>query len=158
MRCVRQSLMVSCLLRKIGITSYSNTCKYYASIHLTILIIHTRQYYLPPFDQITKDHMKAVLAGQKKFLKMNEVKFCNPPAYDEIGVKALYDKIMTDKVVKMYFPEKLPKGRQMDKSYLYNVWNTIREDDVKQVIAHANSIRYSLESEKVRDNTIVITD
>jgi len=42
---------------------------------------------------------------------MNEVKFCNPPAYDEIGVKALYDKIMTDKVVKMYFPEKLPKGR-----------------------------------------------
>ena len=84
-----------------------------------------------PFELITKDHMKAVLAGDKKLLKMKEVKFCNPPAYDEIGVRALYDKIMTDVEVKQYFPDKLPKGRSMDKSYIYNVWNTIREDDVK---------------------------
>ena len=46
----------------------------------------------------------------------------------------------------------------MAKAYLYNCWNTIREDDVKQVIAHANNIRYSVESDKVRDNTIAITD
>ena len=25
---------------------------------------------------------------------MNEVHFCNPPAYDEIGVKALYNEII----------------------------------------------------------------
>ena len=89
---------------------------------------------------------------------MNQVKFCNPPAYDEIGVKALYEKVVSYPEVKTYFPDKYPKGRQCDRSYMYNVWNTIRPDDVTQVIAHANSVRYSLDSEKVRENTIVITE
>ena len=89
---------------------------------------------------------------------MNNVKFCNPPAYDEIGVKALYDKVVSYPEVKTYFPDKYPKGRQCDRSYMYNVWNTIRPDDVTQVISHANSVRYSLDSEKVKENTIIITD
>ena len=42
----------------------------------------------------TKDHFKAVLAGKKKLYKIKNVNFCNPPAYDEIGVKALYKKII----------------------------------------------------------------
>ena len=43
---------------------------------------------------ITKDHLKAVLTGEKKFLKMSEVRFCNPPAFDEIGVKRLYNRVV----------------------------------------------------------------
>ena len=35
---------------------------------------------------VTKDFMKAVLGGKKALLKMNQVKFCNPPAFYEIGV------------------------------------------------------------------------
>ena len=44
---------------------------------------------------VTKDFLKQVLTEEKKLLKMKEVNFCNPPAYDEIGVKALYDKVKT---------------------------------------------------------------
>ena len=66
---------------------------------------------MPPYEMITKDHMKSVLAGEKSFLKMNQVKFCNPPSYDEIGVKALYDKVISYPEVKIYFPDKYPKGR-----------------------------------------------
>ena len=40
-----------------------------------------------PYHQVTKDYLKDVLQGRKKLLKMSEVSFCNPPAYDEIGVK-----------------------------------------------------------------------
>ena len=54
--------------------------------------------------------MKEVLTGRKKFLKMSEVKFCNPPAYDEIGVKNQYAKVSSQADMKMYFPEKFPKG------------------------------------------------
>ena len=46
---------------------------------------------------------------------MTEVRFCNPPAYDEIGVKALYEKILKQQYMPKYFPSKLPKGRQMGK-------------------------------------------
>lgn len=60
---------------------------------------------------ITKDHMKQVLSGQKKFLKMSEVRFCNPPHYDEIGVLNLYAKVVQMPGMAEYFPEKYPKGR-----------------------------------------------
>jgi len=42
---------------------------------------------------------------------MKNVNFCNPPAYDEIGVKALYDKVKTLPELGYYFPDKFPKGR-----------------------------------------------
>ena len=43
---------------------------------------------------ITKDHMKQVLKGEKKFLKMMNVKIINVPDYDEIGVKHLYERVV----------------------------------------------------------------
>ena len=66
---------------------------------------------------VTKDHLKAVLQGNKKFLKTEEVRFINPPAFDEIGVKNLYDKVLQEEGMKEYFPDKLPKGLQCDKAY-----------------------------------------
>ena len=59
----------------------------------------------------TKDHFKAVLAGKKRLFKMKNVNFCNPPAYDEIGVKALYEKIIKQPDMADFFPDKFPKGR-----------------------------------------------
>ena len=41
---------------------------------------------------------------------------------------------------------------------MFNVWNTLYPDDVKQVIAHANSQRYSIANNKVRENSIAISD
>jgi len=81
-----------------------------------------------PYKMVTKDYLKAVLQGKKKFLKMNEVKFCNPPAYDEIGVKALYEGVRALPTMIDYFPDKWPKGLQCDKAYFYNVWNTKHPD------------------------------
>jgi len=37
--------------------------------------------------------MKDVLMGRKKLLKADQVKHCNPPAYDEIGVKRQYANV-----------------------------------------------------------------
>ena len=57
-----------------------------------------------------------------------------------------------------YFPDKLPKGRVMSKEYFYNVWNTLHPDSVQNVIEYANSQRYSVDNEKVQQNSIIITD
>ena len=89
---------------------------------------------------------------------MNEVRFCNPPAFDEIGVKALYDKVVKQPMMVQYFPDKLPKGKQMSKSYMYNVWNTIHQDEVNAVIEHANKVRYGVDNKKVKEDFIIITD
>ena len=88
---------------------------------------------------ITKDHLKLVLKGDKKFLKMSEVRFCNAPQFDEIGVKNLYDRVVQSPGMSLYFPDKYPKGRSCCRDYMYNVWNTLHPNDVKTVIDHANS-------------------
>ena len=87
---------------------------------------------------VTKDFLKQVLSGLKKLLKMQDVRFVNPPSYDEIGVKALYHKVLEEEGMKDFFPAKFPKGLQCDKAYFYNVWNTLYPDQVKKVIDHAN--------------------
>jgi hypothetical protein len=83
---------------------------------------------------ITKDHLKGVLGGAKKFLKMSEVKFCNVPAFDEIGVKNIYERVVMSPGMAAYFPDKYPKGRTCCREYMYNVWNSIHPEDVNSVI------------------------
>ena len=36
-----------------------------------------------------------------------------------------------------YFPDSYSKEKTCEKSYMYNVWNTIEPADVKEVIEHA---------------------
>ena len=109
---------------------------------------------MPPYDLVTKDFLKDVFCEKKDLLKMNEVHFCNPPAYDEIGVKALYDKVIKQPNMAKFFPDKLPKGRQMDRSYMYNIWNTVHQDQVQAVIEHANEVRYGDKNERMQDESI----
>ena len=89
---------------------------------------------------------------------MSEVNFCNIPAYDEIGVKALYEKVIKLDGMAKYFPASLPKGKQCCKSYMYNVWNTVYPEDVKAVIEYANKNRFAIDAKTVKDNTIIITE
>ena len=99
-----------------------------------------------------------VLQGKKKLLKMKDVNFCNAPSYDETGVKALYAKVIEMPNMADYFPSKFPKGRQCDLKYLYNVWNTLHPNDVKEVIQYANNQRHAMTAEKVKDDSIFLTE
>ncbi len=60
---------------------------------------------------VTKDHLKAVLAGDKKFLRMSEVRYINVATYDEISELRLYNKVIAQPGISLFFPDKYPKGR-----------------------------------------------
>ena len=66
---------------------------------------------MPSYEMFTKDFAKEVFSGQKRLLKMREVKFINVTKYNELSVKSLYDNFMTLPGMKFYFPDKYPKGR-----------------------------------------------
>ena len=89
---------------------------------------------------------------------MDQVRFTNVPAFAEIGVKHTYDKAMTLPGLKDYFPSKLARGRTMEKVYFYNVFNTLYPEEVTALIKHANSKRYTVESDTVAENSIVMTE
>ena len=85
--------------------------------------------------------------GNKKLLKMSEVRFINPPLFDEIAVKHLYHDVSQQPLIKDFFPDVFPKGCQCDRSYFYNVWNSKYPDQVKETIEHANAQRYTVSNE-----------
>ena len=43
---------------------------------------------------ITKDTLRAILAGTKSLIKIHEVKFIQPPRFDELSVKNLYKRFL----------------------------------------------------------------
>ena len=79
-----------------------------------------------------------IFKGKKKLLKLNEVKFVHVIKYDELSVKNLYDKFMTLEGFADYFPDKYPKGRVIDREYMFNIANTLHEDIVKEIIQYAH--------------------
>ena len=60
---------------------------------------------------MTTEFIKEILAGNKRLLKLSEVKYINIPKYDELSVKNLYPKLIALENMKHYFPDKYSKGR-----------------------------------------------
>ena len=46
----------------------------------------------------------------------------------------------------------------MAKLYMYNVWNTIHPDETQAVIQHANKVRFGATNEKIKEESIIITE
>jgi hypothetical protein len=83
---------------------------------------------------INRDYLREVMADQKRFLKMSEVRWVNVPQFEELSVQAIYPIIAKDAEVKIYFPEKLAKNKLPDRDYMYNVVNTLRPEYVKNLV------------------------
>ena len=73
-----------------------------------------------------KDFFKAVLADQKRLLKLSELRTVNVPKFDELSVKNIFPLIRQDAEVMLYFPDSYPKGREPDRTYTFNFLNTLR--------------------------------
>ncbi len=57
-----------------------------------------------------------------------------------------------------YFPTKFPKGRVPDRTYFFNIMNTVMEGYVKEIMTHANNVRATQVHEAQATQTIEITD
>ena len=90
---------------------------------------------------INKDFLRKILAEEKKLFYLVEVKMVNVPKFDELSVNAIYPKFKNDPVFMAYFPDQLPKGRWPDRTYFYNVMNTIYPDYTRSLVQTANNNR-----------------
>ena len=60
-----------------------------------------------------KDFLKAVLADQKRLLKLSELRTVNVPKFDELSVKNIFPLIRQDAEVMLYFPDSYPNVRNL---------------------------------------------
>ena len=88
-----------------------------------------------------KDFLREVLSGTKELLPINKVKRVNMPPFDELSVKALWPDMMNHEEFMKFFPSKFPAGRLPDRTYFFNIMNTVMEDYVTQIVKHANTVR-----------------
>ena len=99
------------------------------------------QLYVPPDLMINKDFLRKILTEEKKLLTLNEKKEVNVARFDELSVKQLYPKFKNDASFMAYFPDSLPKGRLPDRTYFFNVMNTLYPEYTQSLIQTANNNR-----------------
>jgi len=107
---------------------------------------------------VNKDFIRQLLCEEKFMFPLKEVKFVNVPVYDELSVKNLWPHCQTIDDIMKYFPDTLPKGRNPDREYFFNVLNTLNEQYVAELIKHANDARHSASAFKAEDETIEISE
>ena len=59
---------------------------------------------------------------------LNEVKRVIVPMYDELSVVNLWPDMQHDETFMLYFPDKFSKGRLPERTYFFDILNTLMED------------------------------
>jgi len=95
------------------------------------------QLYLPPEFMLHRDFLKQVLAGKKKLLPLKDVKKVSVPKYEELAVEKIFAIVNRDPDVMAYFPDSLPKNRNIAREYFWNILHTVHETYVQRLITHA---------------------
>ena len=81
--------------------------------------------------------MRSVFADEKELLKRDEVITIKVPLFKEVKIEDLYQRYKDDPAMKLRLPDFFPKGRQIDRTYFFNVLNTVHTSDMEAILAHA---------------------
>ena len=106
---------------------------------------------------VNKDFLKALLAGKKQLLPLSGCKMVNVPHFDELSVKNIWPSCTEMPAIMEFFPDSLPKGRLPDREYFWTVLNTLNNEYVSQLIAHATKQRNQAGEGNVEEESIVLT-
>ncbi len=96
------------------------------------------QLYVPPVKMINKDFFKQVLQDKKKLLPLNDVKYVNVPRYDELSVRQFWPILSQHETFMKYMPDLVSEDKIPDRTYFWNVANTVINEYVQNVIRYAN--------------------
>ena len=110
---------------------------------MCITLFTSVQLYTPPSLMCNKDFLRQIISGEKELLPLSSIKMVNGPECDELSVTNLWKHAKNDPAFMRHFPDKLPKGRNVDREYMLNVLNTYQPEYVKLLIDHAISQRHS---------------
>lgn len=116
------------------------------------------QLYVPPDCMLNKDFLRQVFAEEKKLFALAEVKFIEVPKYDELSVINIFGRFKKDKKLMMYLPDRLPKGRNPDRTYFFNVLHTLYPEYVKELVKVAGNHRHQAASQSIEDGIIRVSD
>ena len=107
---------------------------------------------------LNKDFLRMVFREEKKLLGLADVKWIEVPKLAELSVVNLYPVFKDDKTMMAFFPDKLPKGRLPDRTYFFNVMNTMYGDYTKELVRSAQNNRHKVDEGEEQVKGICVTD
>ena len=91
-------------------------------------------------------------------MKMADVVPVNVPLYQEINVHDVQQMFSSHKGFMMHLPDRMAKGRQIDRTYFFNVLNTLETEKLQEIIRHAQVARNVAQGEEEKLETIQISE
>jgi hypothetical protein len=79
---------------------------------------------------MTKEWVRMILSGEKKLMKLNDIRPVEVGYFPEVSVKHLYAEFKARPPMVPYLPDTMPKGRQLDKKYFFTIVNTLYNDEL----------------------------
>ena len=91
-------------------------------------------------------------------MELSKLRPINVPLYDELSVKKFYPMAQADKTVMRFLPDPRVDGRLPDRTYFFNILNTVHPEYMKKVIEHANEQRMAATADKQEQETIHVSE
>ena len=91
-------------------------------------------------------------------MKMADIVAVNVPLYQELNVADVLEMFKEHAELKRHLPDRMAKGRQIDRTYFFTVLNTLEAEKLAQIIAHAQTQRNVAQDEETKLETIRITE
>ncbi len=106
-----------------------------------IFIITAGHLYLPPEQTITLYHLKEILAGRKKALRVDKVIAMIVPQLPEFTVARALQEFANDPETLQYLPDQAQQSRPVDRTYLFNILCSLRPNYMASVLDAARAAR-----------------
>ena len=93
---------------------------------------------MAPISHVNKDFLKQLFAGEKKALKITQITHIIVPKLDELKCEAIIAMIGKDDAARLYLPDEYFKKKKADRTFLFNILNTVHPGFLNQLVSHAN--------------------
>ena len=80
------------------------------------------------------------------------------PHYDELSVRALWPQFREDATLSKYFPDNFADGKGPSRKYFFDVLNTLYPEYLREVMGHANEMRWTAMAPDQQSTSINISE
>ena len=91
-------------------------------------------------------------------MKTSDVITIQVPLYQELNVADVREMFKDHKELQMHLPDRIAKGRQLDRTWFFTILNTLEPEKLGQIIQHAQKQRNVAQDEEAKRETITISD
>ena len=94
------------------------------------------------------------MKNEKRIFKICDINHIVVPRLDELSVQKMTEMMRDDQELRSYLPDEYFKQKTADRTYFFNILNTLYPEYVQKLLFHAHKQRTGMEQEQQQEQTI----